>query len=187
MMRRILPLLLAGFALAGCVHVAHVPPPGYLPEDAFGNSVVGEDPAFAAVTDAMMAFAYPQRLQGNPAGMALAIASLDAMAGQFAASGRWAGWDEMTKQEMMDARTQVRAILGVPANASSQAVIDHLVAASHALDRGDQAAALAALSGPEFTASPARTLAILSHFPRVPAANKATMDANLNFFPSGRD
>lgn len=187
MMSRVLLLSLVCLALAGCVHEAPVPSTGYLPEDAFGNSVVGEDPAIAAVNDAMIAFAYPGRMQGKPAEMALAIASLDAMAGQFSSSGRWAGWDAVTKQEMLDARAEVRGILGVPETAPSQSVIDHLVAASHALDRGDQTAALAALSGPDFTKTPEQTLAILAHFPSVSTANKATMDANLNFFPMDRD
>jgi len=186
-MNRILLLPLVFLALAGCVHEVPAPSTGYLPEDAFGNSVMGQDPDMAAVNDAMIAFAYPGTMQGRPAQMALAIASLDAMAGQFSTRGRWVAMDAITKQEMLDARTEVRAVLGVPENAPSQSVIDHLVAASHALDRGDQAAALAALSGPDFTKTPEETLAILTHFPRVPDANHATMDANMNFFPAGGD
>jgi len=186
-MSRIPFLPLVFLALAGCVHVVPAPTTGYLPEDAFGNSVVGQDPAMAAVNDAMIAFAYPGSMQGQPARMALAIASLDAMAGQFSTGGRWITMDSATKQEMLDARTQVRGILGVPENAPSQSVIDHLVAASHALDRGDQTAALAALSGPDFTKTPEETLAILTHFPKTPDANHATMDANLHFFPAGDD
>lgn len=170
-------------ALAGCAHEAPAPSTGYLPADAFSGIAIGEDPALAAVEDATMAFAYPQRMQGKPAQMALAIASLDAMAGQFATGGRWIGLDAATKQQMLVARSEVRGMLGVPQNAPSQSVIDHLVAASQALDKGDQKAALAALSGPDFTRTPEQTLAILAHFPRAPAANAATMNANLNFFP----
>jgi hypothetical protein len=186
-MNRILLLSLSFLTLAGCVHVAPAPSTGYLPEDAFGNSVVGQDLDLAAVNDAMIAFAYPGIMQGKPAQMALAIASLDAMAGQFSTGGRWITMDAITKQEMLDARTEVRAVLGVPEDAPSQSIIDHLVAASHALDRGDQTAALAALSGPDFTKTPEQTLAILTHFPRVPDANSATMEANMNFFPMDDD
>lgn len=186
-MNRTLLLSLSFLTLAGCAHVAPAPSTGYLPEDAFGNSVVGQDLDLAAVNDAMIAFAYPGIMQGQPARMALAIASLDAMAGQFSTRGRWIALDAITKQEMLDARTEVRGILGVPEDAPSQSVIDQLVAASHALDRGDQTAALAALSGPDFTKTPEQTLAILTHFPRVPTANRATMDANMNFFPGGGD
>jgi hypothetical protein len=183
-MNRALLLPLVFLFTAGCIHEVPSPSVGYLPVDAFGNSVVGQDPALASLNAATIAFAYPGTMQGRPAQMALAIASLDAMAGQFSAGGRWMAMDWISQQEMLDARDQVRAILGVPQDAPSQSVVDQLVAASHALDKGDQAAALAALSGPDFTKPPAQTLAILTRFPRVQIANRATMDANLNFFPA---
>jgi|GEM_PF-1868148 len=183
-MRRVMAPFLLCVALAGCGQRAPAPSVGYLPADAFGNAVVGQDPATTAVDTAMIAFAYPGTMQGHPARMALAIASLDAMAGQFSAGGRWMSMDWVAQQEMLEARDRVRAILGIPQGAPSQDVIDHLVAASHALDQGDQAGALAALSGPVFTKSPEETLAILAHFPRVPVANRATMDAVRDFFPA---
>lgn len=188
-MRRFFPMSLVrasllGLTLAGC-HVVPPPSTGYLPADTFAGTAPGQDPDLAAVQEAMMAFAYPQRMRGQPACMALAVACLDAMAGQFSTSGRWITFNFFTKQEMLDARAQVRAALGIPQNAPSQSVIDQLVAASQALDKGDRRAALAALSGPDFTKGPEQTLALLSHFPfaRTPAANGATMDANANFFP----
>ena len=180
-------LLIAFFVtgLAGCAYETPVPSTGYLPLDAFGNSVFGEDPALACTNAATEAFAYPAKMQGRPARMALAIASLDAMAGQFSTRGRWVGMNEVTKLQMLEARNQVRAILGVPETTQSQSLIDHLVAASHALDQDDQAAALAALSGPDFTKTPEQTLALLTNFPRVPIANQATMAASQDFFPMG--
>lgn len=181
-MKQIFVVPLVCLALGGCLHVAPAPSTGYLPADAFSTIAPGQDPAMAAVQEALVAFAYPARMQGRPAEMALAIASLDAMAGQFSTSGRWIGMDAITQQEMLDARAEVRGILGVPETAPSQSVIDQLVAASRALDEGDQKAALAALSGPDFTKTPEETLAILTHFPRAPTANIATMDANANFF-----
>lgn len=183
-MRRtfLLPLFALGFA--GLAHAAPAPSMGYLPADAFGSSVIQQDPASAATLTAMDAFSYPGTLQGQPAKMALGIASLDAMAGQFWSEGRWVRMNMHAKQEMLDARSQVRGILGVPQDVPSQSVIDHLVDASHALDRGDQSAALAALSGPDFTMTPAQTLAVLTNFPNVPAANYATLDASHAFYPS---
>jgi hypothetical protein len=171
-------------ALGGCtLHVAPAPSTGYLPAGTFDKIAAGQDPDLAAVQQAMIAFAYPQRMHGRPASMALAVASLDAMAGQFSTSGRWSTMDPLVQLEMLDARAEVRGILGIPGNAPSQVVIDRLVAASQALDAGDQPAALAALSGPAFTKTPARTLAILADFPKAPAANIATIDADANFFP----
>lgn len=181
-MKRFLTAFLACLALGGC-HVAPPPTTGYLPPAAFDKIAVGQDPDLAAVQEAMMAFAYPERMQGRPAEMALAVASLDAMAGQFSTSGRWMTMDSITQLEMLEARQEIRGILGIPGKAPSQSVIDQLVAASLALDKNDEAAALAALSGPDFTKTPAQTLAILTHFPKAPMANVATMDANSNFFP----
>ncbi len=123
---------------------------GAMPPDAFGAAVVGEDPDIAAANAAEEAFAYPGEMQGRPAEMALAIASLDAMAGQFATGGRWLMMSDSAKLEMLGARGEVRAILGVPANADSQDVIDALVGAAQAIKRGDQNGAILALSGPEF-------------------------------------
>jgi hypothetical protein len=187
-MKQTLMVPLICLVSGGCgLHVAPAPSTGYLPADAFSTIAEGQDPDLAAVQEAMIAFAYPTRMYGRPAEMALALASLDAMAGQFSTSGRWAGQESIPKQEMLDARSEVRDILGVPENAPSQSVIDQLMAASRALDKGDQNAALTALSGPDFTRTPEQTLAILAHFPRAPIANGATMDANANFFPADFD
>jgi hypothetical protein len=185
MMNRLLLAPLLCLSLAGCAYETPLPSTGYLPADAFGDSVIGEDPAIAATNAATEAFAYPGKMQGRPAQMALAIASLDAMAGQFSTRGRWIAMDSLAKLQMLDARDEVRAILGVPKATQSQSLIDHLVAASHALDRGDQIAALTALSGPDFTKPPAQTLALLTNFPKVPDANYATMAASQNLFPVG--
>jgi hypothetical protein len=173
----------AYLALGGCLQ--RVPPPstGDMPADAFSTIAEGQDPDLAAIQEARIAFAYPARMYGRPGEMALAVASLDAMAGQFTTSGRWAVMASIASDEMLDARTEVRGILGIPQSAPSQSVIDQLMAASYALDAGDQKAALAALSGPDFTKTPAQTLAILAHFPPAPTANLALMDAENDFFP----
>jgi hypothetical protein len=170
-------------SLAAC---ATAPPvsAGYLPADAFANKVQGEDPTVAATNDAADAFAHPARMDGHPADMALAIASLDAIAGQFASnSGRWAGNGQIAAQQLMHARERVREILGVPEDTQSQSLIDHLMVASHDLDNGDQQAALSALSGPDFSKPPAEVLAVLGHFPYVSSADSALMAASAAEFP----
>lgn len=183
---RLLGLTFLTLCLAGCALEAPPPSTGFLPQDAFGNTVVGQDPAMATFNAALEAFAHPGMMQNRPAQMALAVASLDAMAGQFSTSGRWMAMDPLAKEEMLQARQRVRAILGISESAPSQAVIDQLVQASKALDAGDQAAALAALSGGVFTAPAPQTLALLTHFPNVPLANYATMDASRTLYaPDG--
>lgn len=184
-MRRLLILPLLSLGLAGCALETPPPSTGYLPPGAFGNAIINEDPAIAAANDATWVFAHPAGVQGNPAEMALAAASLDAMAGQFSTSPRWERMDTLVKLQMLQARSKVRRILGVRVGAPSQAVIDVLVAASQALHRGDEQAALSALSAPVFTFPPSRTLAILTHFPYVPLANHATAFASQYLYPGG--
>jgi hypothetical protein len=171
---------IAALGLAGCA-MTPSPPPGYLPADAFGNAVQGQDPTVAATEDARIAFAYPGRMQGKPAQMALAIASVEALASQFDASGRFAANDATSQLEL--ARSRLRQILGISQAALPQAVIDPLVAASRALREGDRQAALVALGGPVFLRPPRQTLGLLSHFPSVPAANLAMVEASNAEFP----
>lgn len=176
------PLLIG---LAGCALERKPPTTGYLPANAFAGRVIGEDPAIAATSEATWDFAHPHAMQGQASEMALAVASLDAMAGQFSTSGRWLGMNSLTKQQMLQARQAVRAVLGIKQDAPSQTVVDSMVTIAHALRHGDRKAALAAARGREFTDSPARTLSILAHFPPVPIANQATAAASRDLFPGG--
>lgn len=179
------PATLPILGLAACGLETPPPTTGYLPANAFGNSVIGEDPAMAAISEAAYAFAHPKRMQGRPAQMALAVACLDAMAGQFSTSGRWLSMNGLIKMEMLRARSTVRQMLGIPEDMPSQTVINSLVSASHAMAYGDRKAAEAVLSVPGFQKSPAQMIALLAHFPPVPVANRATMRAQRNFLPGG--
>lgn len=179
-------LMITGLCLsvAGCALETSLPSTGYLPRDTF-NNVIFQDPSITATQTAAWAFAHPAAMQGQPAQMAIAIASLDAMAGQFSTRGRWSDMNSMAKLEMLRARTRVRAILGISPDLPSQTVIDALVGAAHALDRGDRAGAEQALTGPGFTMPAEQMIALLGHFPRVPIANWATMFASQYLFPGG--
>ena len=185
MKTRLIGVTFLTLCLAGCALEGPPPSTGFMPQDAFGNSVIGQDPTIATFNQAQLAFTHPGLMQNRPAQMALAVASLDAMAGQFSTGGRWMTMDPIAKMQMLQARTRVRAILGISETAPSQAVIDQMVTASKALDAGDQAAALASLSGGVFTQPATQTLALLTHFPDVPIANYATMAASQDLFPGG--
>ncbi|MDR3521231.1 MAG: hypothetical protein P4L54_06400 [Acidocella sp.] len=186
-------LMVSVLALAGCAGVqgfnSDLPARevGSLPTDAFGDAVVGEDPAIAAMNAATYAFAHPGAMQGQPADMALAIASLEAMAGQFATGGRWSDMNNLAKVQMLDARAKVRVVLGVTPDADCQDVIDGLVGAAQAIKRGDANGARLAVAGAEFTKGPDATLQLLAHFPAVPAANVATQMASPYLYPMGGD
>jgi len=159
---RFLGLVFLAICLGGCAHETPPPSTGFLPPDAFGYALYGEDPAMATF------------------GLAL-----DAMAGQFSTNGRWMAMDPIAKMRMLQARDRVREILGIPETAPSQAVINQLVTASKALNAGDQPAAMAALTGGVFTRPAAQNLALLTHFPYVPIADQATMNANQDLLPMG--
>lgn len=178
-----LSTLIAG--LTGCALVTPPPSTGYLPSDAFAGRIIGEDPAIAATNEATWAFAHPRAMQGRPSEMALAVASLDAMAGQFTTRGRWLDMNPLAKREMLQAREAVRAVLGIRQDTPSQTLINSMVTISHALQHGNRKAALVAAKGPEFTYPPERTLAILDHFPPVPIANQATAFASRYLYPGG--
>lgn len=183
-MRRWLKIVGLCLSVAGCALESPIPSTGYLPKDTFEN-VIGQDPAITATQTATFAFAHPAAMQGRPAEMALAIASLDAMAGQFSTVGRWSNMNPLAQLEMLQARTQVRAILGISPDVPSQTVIDALVGAAHALDRGNRARAERALTGPGFAMPPEQMIALLAHFPPVPIANRATMFASRYLYPGG--
>lgn len=184
-MRGLILLLLVMVALGGCALEPQLPATGYLPFSTFRNSIVGEDPAIEAMNAATYAFAHPAAMQGHPARMAIAIASLDAMAGQFATGARWVGMNSLARQQMLQARSAVRRIMGIAPGTSSQIVVDALVGAARQIRRGNIAGANLALSSPGFTASPAASLQLLAHFPAVPIANHATNFASQYLYPDG--
>lgn len=184
-MRHLLLASIITLALAGCALETPAPSTGRLPADTFATSIIGEDPAIAATNAATYAFAHPEAMIGHPARMAIAIASLDAMAGQFATGARWAGMNTLAKQEMLQARARVRRILGIAPGTASQTVIDALVGAAQQLRRNNRPGALTALASPGFTRPPTDTLALLGHFPAVPLANHATSFASQYLYPGG--
>ncbi|MFT2094601.1 hypothetical protein ACMS1Z_07910 [Acidiphilium multivorum] len=176
---------LVSLGLSGCALETPPPSTGYLPANAFDGRVIGEDPAIAATNEARWSFTHPKAMQGRPAEMALAVASLDAMAGQFATGGRWVSMNSLAKLQMLRARRAVRAVLGIRPGTPSQTVINSMVTISLALRHGNRPAALAAAKGAEFTLPPPRTLSILAHFPPVPIAAEATIFASRYLFPGG--
>lgn len=181
--RSVLMMTVLAAGLAGCGLERPLPSTGYLPANAFSGRVIGEDPAIAATNEATWAFGHPRAMQGRPSEMALAVASLDAMAGQFSTNGRWLSMNSLAKLEMLEARRAVRQVLGIVPGTPSQTVIDSMVTISLALQHGDHKTALAAARGAEFIYPPKRTLEILAHFPPVPIANRATNFASRYLYP----
>jgi len=171
--RRMLALLV----LAGCKPVQ--PPPGgwaTLPPDA----VVGAgDPTRAAIISAAGVFGNTASVAGNPAAAARAVANYEYLAVEIPTGPRWRGFNPAVSTELLEGRKELRAVRGIAPDAPTQPLIEAFYAASRALVVGNQAAAEQALSGPNFPAGSAVTMAKLNALPRVPRAAAATSMAAL--------
>ncbi len=142
----------------------------------------GTDPDVPAVQYAAYAFASSSRTYGNPAAGAQAVLALDYIAGQINSDPRWTNISTGTKVQLLDAREQARAALGIAPNAPSQQVVDSLVAVRNDLRANDQAGAQAAVTNPAFTKTPAETLQLLANLPYLQAVNLATTHASEELF-----
>lgn len=183
-MRRM--LLAALLVLSACAGFQpFVPDTARMPAGALGG---GLDPDVTAVNLAQWAFADSSRTYGRPIEAARAAASMDYIAGQLYTSPRWANISALTKEQLLQGRQEVRVALGVAPGASSQQVVDSLIAAANALVAGDQPDAARALGAPVFTASGDQVLARLSNMPYLRMANVSTMRAaNQLFDTTGSD
>lgn len=168
-------------ACAGGLHPV-VPDTARMAPGALGS---GFDPDVTAVNLAQWAFAVSSRTHGRPIDGARAAASMDYIAGQFYTSPRWANISAITKEQLLQGRREVRAVLGVVPGTSSQAVVDHLTTAGNALAAGDQAAAVALLGSPVFSEPGEQVLQRLGNLPYMQMANVSTMRAANQLFDNG--
>jgi hypothetical protein len=160
-------------ALAACAGApGTVPPPQSvsLPNDA----VVGAgDPLRSAANAVSTAFANPNRLAGRPADAARAIAQMEYLTVALPDNPQLTNTTSTLRPQLLTARQEWRAALGIPAEVPTQPVINALYAAARALDVGDQAAAATALPPSIFTLGGQATLARLAALPRLPLTNVA--------------
>lgn len=168
-------------AVAACAaqpQVAVVPP--HLPDHAFATL---QDNDAGALTQAQWAFADPDRTRNNPAAAAKAVVAVEYLADDLRADPKWVYLPASTRERMLGARADLRALLGIRLDAPPQVVVDALLAAADALQAGRRDAAMAALSGASFTRSPPETLAILGRMPLVSTASVASSLAYSGQFP----
>ncbi len=169
-MRSIILVTALGLGIAGCAPSPPVSTAIMPPQTGLGDPV-------NSVQYAAWAFAWPSRTRNDPLSAAKAVAALDFAAGDINTSQNWKGMSPIIWNEMLIARTDVRRVLGIPAEAPSQAVVNAMTRTMLALEAGNQPEALAALSSPIFTFGPERTLTVLSNLPYIRMANVATADA----------
>jgi hypothetical protein len=86
---------------------------------------------------------------------------------------------------MLQARVDVRRVLGIRPDAPSQVVVTALLRFAAAWQLGDQATAMQVLGEAMFTAPPQQTLQILSNMPMIQSANVASIDAENQMLPGG--
>jgi hypothetical protein len=148
------------------------PPPPYasLPLDA---TVGAGDPTRAAIVSSAYAFNTPASLARRPADAARAAAQVEHLATEIPYGPRWVEFSPLVGRELVAARGELRAALGVSPDAPPQAVVDALYAASRALAAGDGAGAERSLPPPAFRDGRA-TLLRLSSLPPLPRTGTAT-------------
>ena len=175
-----LAVVLPCLAITACV-VQPPPDTASVPFAAFGTL----DNDMAAANQAAWAFAAPVRTANNPVDAARAAAGVDYLAGELSSNPRWIGLSPLTKQEMLQARADVRQALGIAPDARSQVVTNALLQFAWLWQQGDQPAAMQALAAPGFTWPPPQTLAVLANMPLIRSANVASIDAASQMLPGG--
>ena len=173
-------ICLAG-TLAACGAITPPPDTARLPPNAFGTYADGD---IGAINVSAWAFADPSRTGNDPADAARAVAAVDYLAGELNTSPRWDFMSPLTKMQMLQARVEVRAALGIAPQAPSQDVVDQLLYAGEALTAGSAQGAVAALTPPAFTLPPAETLGRLANLPYLQEANVATQHAAAQSVPT---
>jgi len=173
MMRRVLSVAAAGLA-AACGAITPPPDTPRVPAAALGtNGDVDEAAASIAAWD----FADPSHTNGDPASAARGVIALEYMAGQMSSSPRYAAASPLVQQQMLDARQELRAVLGIAAGTPSQEVVDAMIAVENASLAGDVPGESRALSGPAFTLGADATRQRLLALPQLPITNVATEHA----------
>lgn len=126
------------------------------------------DPTRQAVIHAAFVFPRTSSLRGRPAEAAQAISEAEHINVELRYGARWITMSPLASMAFEQARPEWRGVLGIPAEAQPQAVIDALTRVRNALAAGDQAAAAAALAPPLFVPGGAAALARLSDLPPLP-------------------
>lgn len=131
------------------------------------------------------AFSSSENTRGNPAAAARAVVALEYLSGELQDNPRWDGMDAATRLDMVQARDDLRRILGIRPDAPPQLVVNALLQLASGLQSGNRNAVAQALASPVFTNPPKQTMAALSDLPYDQTANFATARAEAESFPMG--
>jgi hypothetical protein len=166
--------IVLGAGLGGC---AYTPPPdtAIMPLTVVGTPIMSDQ---GAIGLSSYVLGDGSLYTGHPVDAARALAAIDYLAGALYSNPRWVGIPSESKARMLLARGEIRQALAIAPGASSQLVVNGLVAASNALAGGDDAAAQRALPVSVFTLGPERTIALLNRLPPLPVATAAAQYVN---------
>ncbi len=158
-----------------CGYQTPLPDTALAPDGAFGSN---GDEDVAAINLASWAFSSSRNIRNRPVDAARSVAAVDYLAGELSSNPRWVGISPLVQMEMLQARDEVRASLGVLPGARSQAVVNGLSSyAASLVENGDRAQAAQYLASPIFTLGPYATEARLENLPFMRATNIATQRA----------
>lgn len=178
-MRALTIVSILSLALSACGSLPATQQTPFVPPGVFGTYL---DNDTGAINLAAWAFASPSNTRSNPAEAARAIIALEYLPGELKENPRWVGMDTAVPLRLAQARSQMRAVLGIRPDAPPQAVINSMLALGLDLQSGNQDAVMRVLSSPVFTLPPDQTLRILSNLPYVQEANLATSRAEAQAF-----
>lgn len=172
MNRRLLLLLLPLAACAEGVGFTTVPTPTEQVALPPGSVQGAGDPTRAAVIRSASAFENPGVLMARPGAAARSIADMEFLAIALLQDPRYSARGGLLPGQLVQAKTEWRNALGIPANAPAQPIINAFYQSWAATQRGDRAAAIAALPGgqAQFTR--------LSSLGALPATSQAANTAN---------
>lgn len=166
--------LLSGLVLSACGTLPRSARTPELPPGVFG---MDQDTDTGAINNSARVFASPRNTLGDPLAAIRAIVGLEYLAGELKENPRWIGMDETVKLRMVQARDDLRGVLGIPRDIDPQAVVDALLRLGVDLKYGRAEDAKAVLTTPVFTLTPEQTLQRLSNLPYMEQANLATSRA----------
>ena len=162
-----------------------VPPPpdtAELPPGFYGTWI---DNDLGAINESSWALGSPARTRDDPIEALQAVIAVEYLGGELNSSPRWFEMSPLTKMQMLQARQDMRQVLGIAPGAPSQLVENVLITTLVALQRHDMATAMKALSAPIFSHPPQQTMQVLSNLPYVPAARAATASAEQELMRPG--
>jgi hypothetical protein len=144
------------------------------------------DPVRGAALNAPFNFGNLGAQRGQPGRVALSLVQLEFLADRVPQDPYWQNRiNPLTTQQLQRARNIARQVLGIPADAPPDLVMDSLRRANAALEGLNPAGARAALSGPAFPLGGQVTLDRLANMPDLPAATIAAGAVNRDVMALG--